>query len=405
MKITFKTEKPTGKWRSFYNSSTYIKADGKKIGMFGDDKDGKIKVSVMAMKNDTIKDDNPNCKWKWVTFKARFDDMDSAKAWCVKVLPTVNNFEFHMDETVRFKDFERMNEGIMDIVRKGMSAIKGRNASSRLQDIVDDYRKAMTDYWDDFFDAAAKYSAAKREVEAARRDYSARSMANEKLHRAEGYISAVERHGKGIEAMAYKRAKAVAGDDAEVRAKFQGMMDEVVQEMNADAKRRYRELTDKDARERKDLLDRDAKRKDWMFDEEEPAGKPKEEPKDEGPKQRDKTLAELGVHDATDFALEDEDAFWSKADKMSKENLKVVLSAAKRRYKDIEDELEDELRGYRAELKNHEGKADAANMAKVKALKQDIASATKGATEDQEILADRIERLKAKIDTEFHGIR
>lgn len=400
MKITFKTTKPTGRYRAFDSEYTEIKADGKVCGTFGSDKDGNVTVRLMAVKDgEKITDDNPNCPWKWVTLKARFQDLGAAKEWCVQNLPKITTFEIWLSEGLRFKDMT--NEGIVGLVGKGIRSLRSSRTTTKLQDIVDDYTQAMREYWDDFFDAAEKYSAAKREVDAARRDYAARAVAAEKLDRAEKYLTAVEKFNKNIEATAYRRAKSIIGGDVDLRSKFEGMMADAAQAMNAEVKRRYRELTDRDAAGRKDLHDRDAKKRDWLFDDEEDLDIPE---KGEKPK-RDKTLSELGVHDAAEFALETEDRFWAVVDKMSKENLKVMFNAAKRRYREIEESLADELRGYRAELKDVDGKSDSANMAKARKIKQDIAMATKGATEDQEILLDRMERIKAKIETEFHGVR
>lgn len=38
-------------------------------------------ISIMVMKTELITDNNPNCNWKWVTFKTKFLIPDQAKIW------------------------------------------------------------------------------------------------------------------------------------------------------------------------------------------------------------------------------------------------------------------------------------------------------------------------------------
>jgi hypothetical protein len=79
VKFTFKTEKPTGKWKSFDSDSHYIKMGGKEIGSIDPDKPHK--VSFMVIKDDINSDGNPNCVWKRITFKREFETVEAAKKW------------------------------------------------------------------------------------------------------------------------------------------------------------------------------------------------------------------------------------------------------------------------------------------------------------------------------------
>ncbi len=53
-KFTFKTEKPTGKWKSFSNSNHYIKLNGKEVGTIAHETP--FRLSFMVMKTDADKD-------------------------------------------------------------------------------------------------------------------------------------------------------------------------------------------------------------------------------------------------------------------------------------------------------------------------------------------------------------
>lgn len=77
--FTFKTDKPTGRYRSFDCDVHNIKLNSKNVGTISDSKPHKI--SLMVMKTDTITDSNKNCDWKWITFKQPFDTIDAAKTF------------------------------------------------------------------------------------------------------------------------------------------------------------------------------------------------------------------------------------------------------------------------------------------------------------------------------------
>lgn len=93
-KFTFKTEKPTGKFRSFSNSQHYIKIKKNIIGKINENvrgtfANGKITIGFMVIKDGIIiKDNNNNCSWKWVFLKREFQSVQEAKDW----LNSENNF-------------------------------------------------------------------------------------------------------------------------------------------------------------------------------------------------------------------------------------------------------------------------------------------------------------------------
>lgn len=76
MKFTFKTEKPTGSYKSFFSDYHYIKLKKKEVGTITD-KTYKIRLKVW--KADINEDGNPNCKWKWITLKKESKTLQEAK--------------------------------------------------------------------------------------------------------------------------------------------------------------------------------------------------------------------------------------------------------------------------------------------------------------------------------------
>lgn len=77
MKFTFKTEKPTGTYRSFYPSAHYIKLKGKQVGSITDKEHYKIRLKVV--KKDVLEDGDPNCTWKWITLTKESQSLQEAK--------------------------------------------------------------------------------------------------------------------------------------------------------------------------------------------------------------------------------------------------------------------------------------------------------------------------------------
>lgn len=93
-KLSFKTERPTGRYRSFSSDYHYIKLDGKKIGQIEDDAPHKIRL--MVMKNDVITDNNPNCDWKWITLKRDSASIEDAKEFVQRNIDElIKKYQFH----------------------------------------------------------------------------------------------------------------------------------------------------------------------------------------------------------------------------------------------------------------------------------------------------------------------
>jgi hypothetical protein len=78
-KFTFKTEHPTGRYRSFEDDNHIIKFEGKEVGSIEANKP--FKINLMIKKDDKHNDSNPNCSWKHIYFKREFETLDSAKEW------------------------------------------------------------------------------------------------------------------------------------------------------------------------------------------------------------------------------------------------------------------------------------------------------------------------------------
>jgi hypothetical protein len=75
--FTFKTEKPTGRYRSFFQNYHYIKLKKVEVGTIDDKERHKIRLQVI--KADINEDGNPNCPWKMITFVMEFATVDEAK--------------------------------------------------------------------------------------------------------------------------------------------------------------------------------------------------------------------------------------------------------------------------------------------------------------------------------------
>jgi len=89
-KFTFKTEHPTGSYRSFSNSAYYIKIKRKQVGQIYDkpstawareSQGDKVRIGFMVFKEDINEDGNKNCSWKWVQLKRTFESVEEAKEW------------------------------------------------------------------------------------------------------------------------------------------------------------------------------------------------------------------------------------------------------------------------------------------------------------------------------------
>ena len=94
--FTFKTIKPTGKWRAFDNDEIIIKLDKKKCGNIQDKKPHTIRF--MVNKEDINEDGNINCPWKWIRLKNEFTSIEDAKLFLKE------NFEKLSKLNLRFSE-------------------------------------------------------------------------------------------------------------------------------------------------------------------------------------------------------------------------------------------------------------------------------------------------------------
>lgn len=95
-KFTFKTEKPTGRYSSFFNDYHIIKFKKKSIGQITD-KEWKIRLQVI--KKDINENGNPNCKWKWITLKIEFKSLQEAKDFLNSNIEAIfSQFEINLED-------------------------------------------------------------------------------------------------------------------------------------------------------------------------------------------------------------------------------------------------------------------------------------------------------------------
>lgn len=78
-KFTFKTDKSTGKFGSFFSDVHNIKLNKIRVGLIGGDKPHKIRL--MVIKKYIMSDGNKNCPWEWIQLKHESESLDAAKIW------------------------------------------------------------------------------------------------------------------------------------------------------------------------------------------------------------------------------------------------------------------------------------------------------------------------------------
>lgn len=97
MGFTSKTIQPTGKWKSFQKPYHIIKYNGKEVGEIENDH---FKIGLMVKKKDLNEDKNPNCEWKWIRFRGKFNSVKDAilflndNDWLVFEKYTLHEFEY-----------------------------------------------------------------------------------------------------------------------------------------------------------------------------------------------------------------------------------------------------------------------------------------------------------------------
>jgi hypothetical protein len=97
MKFTFKTDKPTGKWKSFEHAFHHIKLKGVKVGSIDDVAPFTIRFQVD--KADINEDGNPNCSLKWIRLRKQSTSLQEAKEFvnrgCDEILV---RYKIHLEE-------------------------------------------------------------------------------------------------------------------------------------------------------------------------------------------------------------------------------------------------------------------------------------------------------------------
>jgi hypothetical protein len=95
-KFTFKTHKPTGRYRAFGQEAHHIKYNKIEVGIIREvdataEKSAYFKIGLQVMKTAEITDKNPNCPWRWIHFKAEFQSLDAAKVWLNENVRTITS--------------------------------------------------------------------------------------------------------------------------------------------------------------------------------------------------------------------------------------------------------------------------------------------------------------------------
>jgi hypothetical protein len=88
-KFTFKTTKPTGRYRSFESHYHAIKLNKIVVGYISD----KIPhtIHLMVIKKDINEDGNKNCPWKWIKLKKESQSLEEAKNFLNEILEKIHS--------------------------------------------------------------------------------------------------------------------------------------------------------------------------------------------------------------------------------------------------------------------------------------------------------------------------
>lgn len=96
-KFTFKTERPTGAFNSFFPKKNEIKLNRKVCGLIEDDIPHQIRL--MVIKSDINEDGNPNCKWKWIKLGKKSESLQEAKDFLNENIETIMaKYNLHFSE-------------------------------------------------------------------------------------------------------------------------------------------------------------------------------------------------------------------------------------------------------------------------------------------------------------------
>ncbi len=91
MRVTFKTDQPVGRYRSFDSPTHTIKVNGVEVGVICD---GVFTIRLMVMKTQEELDSNPkssNCKWRWVTLAKKSESLQEAKDFVKNNISAITN--------------------------------------------------------------------------------------------------------------------------------------------------------------------------------------------------------------------------------------------------------------------------------------------------------------------------
>lgn len=101
MPFTFKTNRQTGPYRSFFKPSHYIKWKKEMIGTIDDD-DFTIRLKVHKTVEDLRK--GPNCDFKWIKLTARPASLQDAKEFLNKHCDEIlQKFDIYFEHYLRGK--------------------------------------------------------------------------------------------------------------------------------------------------------------------------------------------------------------------------------------------------------------------------------------------------------------
>lgn len=86
--FTFKRNRPTGKWAHLESQHNYtIKLNKLDVGSITEirarigkihENEGKFEIGLTVFKKDPMEDKNPNCLWRWVFLKQKFENPEEA---------------------------------------------------------------------------------------------------------------------------------------------------------------------------------------------------------------------------------------------------------------------------------------------------------------------------------------
>lgn len=88
-KFTFKTIKPTGKWKWLYKPDHKILLNKIHVGSI--DEGDKFKIRLKIVKKDIMEDGNPNCVWRWAKLSFYGSTLDEAKTYLNENIDTILN--------------------------------------------------------------------------------------------------------------------------------------------------------------------------------------------------------------------------------------------------------------------------------------------------------------------------